>query len=202
MTAQLHWRTVSAKSTDSNDTRPTCQRSSWTWTASTRAAPLRVASDPRPRRVLQAIPVQTPEELAQQKGGVRTQISGARRQHCGRPQNGGDAQMDPSLQLRINICFPDSISFYGVDPIARDLLVISHWKKHKKGNTKLKLIQELNMDIVLDEAAPAGLDSVLRVASMLSLQPKVATNILETTANLLRASTNHAEVLGAGILGF
>jgi len=52
--------------------------------------------------------------------------------------------MDPSLQLRINIYFPDSISFYGVDPIARDLLVISHWKKHNKGNTKLKLIQELN----------------------------------------------------------
>src|SRR5258708_11381165 len=52
--------------------------------------------------------------------------------------------MDPILQLRINICFPDSISFYGVDPIARDLLVISHWKQHNKGNTKLKLIQELN----------------------------------------------------------
>jgi hypothetical protein len=46
--------------------------------------------------------------------------------------------------LRINICFPDSISFYGVDPIARDFLVISHWKKHNKGNTKLKLIQGLN----------------------------------------------------------
>jgi hypothetical protein len=38
--------------------------------------------------------------------------------------------MDPSLQLRINICFPDSISFYSVDPVARDLLVISHWRKN------------------------------------------------------------------------
>lgn len=49
------------------------------------------------------------------------------------------------------------------------------------------------MDIVLDEAAPAGQDSVVRVASMLSRRPEVATNILETTLKTLTRSIRAQE---------
>ena len=49
------------------------------------------------------------------------------------------------------------------------------------------------MDIVLDEAASAGQDSVLRVASMLSRKPEVATDILETTLERLTRSIRAQE---------
>lgn len=49
------------------------------------------------------------------------------------------------------------------------------------------------MDHVLDEAALAGQDSVLRVASMLSQQPQVATSPLEITLSVLTRSLRAAE---------
>jgi hypothetical protein len=49
------------------------------------------------------------------------------------------------------------------------------------------------MDIVLDEAAPAGQGSVLRIASMLSRHPEVATNIREAALGTLTRSIRARE---------
>jgi hypothetical protein len=49
------------------------------------------------------------------------------------------------------------------------------------------------IDLVLDEAAPTGRDSVLRVASMLSRQPRAAASALEATLETLTRSIRARE---------